>query len=86
MIRVQTHLAPRAVSTQLHVFESEVFIPRFASFKLLDLTSKNNGNSNVINGEPNSQVVLRINESVDRLIDWVSSGFIIENVEVLHKV
>ena len=68
-LRIQTHLASRLLSTQLHVFESEIKIPRFSGYKVVD--------DDKTTIEPNSQVTVRINESVSRLAGWVSSNFIL---------
>jgi hypothetical protein len=69
LLRIQTHLASRLLSTQLHVFESEIKIPRFSGYKVVD-----DNHSGV---EPNSQVTIRINESVSRLAGWITSGFLL---------
>ena len=71
VLRVQTHVASRLMSTQLHVFESEVSIPRFAGYQVVE-----DGQGGI---EPNSQVTVRVNESVSRFAGWVSSGFILPN-------
>ena len=71
-LRIQTHLASRLLSSQLHVFESEIKIPRFSGFKLIS-----GENISDIGLEPNSQVTVRINESVSRFSGWISSGFIL---------
>ena len=68
-LRIQTHLASRLLSTQLHVFESEIKIPRFSGYKVVD--------DDKTTIEPNSQVTVRINESVSRLAGWISSNFIL---------
>ena len=70
-LRVQTHVSPRAYTAQLHVFESEVHVPRFSAFKMID-ESKNTL-------EPNSQVTVRINESLERLLDWVKTAFLLSS-------
>ena len=69
VLRVQTHVASRLMSSQLHVFESEVSIPRFAGYQVVE-----DGQGGI---EPNSQVTVRVNESVSRFAGWVSSGFIL---------
>ena len=68
LLRVQTHVSARHLSTQLHVFDAEVSIPRFAGYKVVE-----DGEGGV---EPNSQVTVRINESVSRFAGWITSGFI----------
>lgn len=68
-LRIQTHLASRLLSTELHVFESEIKIPRFAAFQVIE--------DDKSTMEPNSQVTIRINESVSRLAGWITSGFIL---------
>ena len=70
-LRVQTHVSPRAYAAQLHVFESEVQVPRFSAFKMID-ESKNRL-------EPNSQVTVRVNESLERLLDWVKTAFLLSS-------
>ena len=54
-------------------FLDDCNISRFAAFRMIDEQK-----SNIV--EPNSQVTLRINESIERLMDWVKSAFLFSDV------
>ena len=52
-LKIQTHVASRLMSSQLHVFESEIQVPRFSGYITVE-----DGKDGI---EPNSQVSLILN-------------------------
>ncbi len=68
-LRIQTHVATRSLGAQLHVFESDVIVPKFSVFKHLTETAGFVA--------PTSSVTFSLREPVDRIIAWMQSVFII---------
>lgn len=70
-LKVQAHLANRGSSTQMHVMEGEVFLPRFAIFsELMSDTMQSTK-------PPKSKVSFDINETVGAVGTWLRSSFIL---------
>eukprot|EP01034_Spumella_vulgaris_P021413 gene21413-27443_t len=72
-LRIQTHVATRSLGAQLHVFESDVVVPRFSVFKQLD--------KDALGGEyaaPSGKVIFSVRESIDRLVTWMETAFLIK--------
>jgi Bardet-Biedl syndrome 2 protein len=83
-IRVQTHVASRGASNQLHVFEKDILIPKFCSFLKLPDHTGGVGNSSlslilgdVVPTEPLSKVVFKTTESTSRIADYINSSFLL---------
>lgn len=69
-LRIQTHVATRSLGAQLHVFESDVLLPRFSVFRYLP----DPGDLVV----PKTGVTFSLREPVDRIVSWICSVFIVE--------
>lgn len=67
LIRLQTHIAVKSIGSQLHVFEADIEIPTFASFKKIENEKDFS--------KPSSHVIFKLNESTARLCDWINSVF-----------
>lgn len=68
-LRIQAHVATRSLGAQLHVFESDVVVPKFSMFKYLpDSTGVE---------LPASKVTFSVRESIDRVVTWIQSVFIV---------
>lgn len=57
------------MGAQVHVFESDVTIPKFAVFKLLD----------EIDSLPKGHVTFSVKESNDRFGSWFDGSFLLDN-------
>lgn len=76
-IKIQTHLAARGLSHQLHVFENEVKIPKFSSFLRIDESSSSTGGKGSFE-ESNSKVTFSLSGvSLSRLVEYLNSAFIV---------
>lgn len=68
-LRIQTHIAVRSHLSHLHVFETDITIPTFSSFKKVAESPKKM--------LPKSYVTFKIKESTARLEEWIASAFIL---------
>ncbi len=71
-LRIQTHVATRSLGAQLHVFESDVVLPRFSVFKQLGPDSMDQY------AAPSGKVIFSVHESIDRLVTWIQGAFLIK--------
>ena len=70
-LRVQAHLAVRGSSSQMHVLEGEVFLPRFAVF------SEISSDAMQTTKQPKSRVSFEMNETVGAIFNWLKGSFIL---------
>lgn len=68
-LRIQTHIASRSLTTYLHVFETDITVPRFAAFCQLDEPYPNDF---VGNG-----VIFSVKEGLERFVSYFSSSFLL---------
>jgi hypothetical protein len=76
-LRVQTHVAVRGFTSNLHVFEEIISIPKFASFAQTPETAQV--------AAPLSSVAFRMNEDISRFVSWMHSSFIIFTSPKVHR-
>ncbi len=69
-LRIQTHVATRSLGAQLHVFETDVKVPRFAVFKHLP-------DGAAPFEMPGAKVLFTLRESVDRVATWMQGVFLL---------
>jgi len=69
-LRVQSHIATRSLGAQIHVFETDINIPKFSAFAQLteDLSQFT---------APTGNVKFTCREPIDRFIQWFSSSFLL---------
>lgn len=70
-IRVQTHVATRSLGAQVHVFETDISLPKFSAFKVFTDASSL--------ALPKGNVVFSVKENTDRFISWIHSSFIVKD-------
>jgi Bardet-Biedl syndrome 2 protein len=68
-LRIQTHVASRSLTTYLHVFETDIAVPRFAAFCQLDEPLPNNF--------AGDGAVFTVKDGLERFISYFSSSFIL---------
>jgi Bardet-Biedl syndrome 2 protein len=70
-LRIQTHVATRSLGQQIHVFETDIEIPKFSAFtQVADLSQYST---------PAGSVKFMVREPIDRFISWMNSSFILKN-------
>jgi len=69
-LRIQTHVAARSLGGIVHVFETTITLPRFASFKYID--EQHAG----IYPVAEANVTFALKDSLDRMLSWVQTSFI----------
>lgn len=69
-LRVQAHVAARSMASQLHVFETTVSLPKFASFRRVDENKASQY------ATPSAQLTFRLAENFTRLSEYLSSAFL----------
>jgi hypothetical protein len=65
-LRIQTHVALRSSGAQVHVFETDVVVPKFSAFKLLS----------EVETMPRGFVTFSVKESNDRFGGWFQTSFL----------
>jgi Bardet-Biedl syndrome 2 protein len=68
-LRIQTHVASRSLTTYLHVFETDIAVPRFAAFCQLD--------EPIPNGFVGDGVVFIVKDGLERFASYFTSSFIL---------
>jgi Bardet-Biedl syndrome 2 protein len=69
-LRIQSHIATRALGTQIHVFETDIEIPKFAAFsQLIELSQYT---------PPVGNVKFMTREPIERFINWMNSSFLLK--------
>lgn len=68
-IRVQSHIAARSLGAQIHVFEKDIEIPKFAVFCQLQELSQYT--------IPVGTVKFSARESIERFVSWMKESFIL---------
>eukprot|EP01038_Epipyxis_sp_PR26KG_P005701 gene5701-7869_t len=71
-LRIQTHVATRSLGAQLHVFETDITIPRFSAY--MQLTPENQSNYNI----PKSKVTFLTVEPISKFVNWMQAVFILK--------
>jgi len=68
-LRVQTHVASRSLQTQLHVFETDINIPKFAAFaQTSEITQY---------PLPRGVVSFCVKDSIERFVQWIQGSFLL---------
>lgn len=72
-VRIQTHVATRSLGTQLHVFETDVKVPRFSVFRHLSTEEQAN-----VYVAPQGKVIFSVRETIDRVVAWLETVFLLQ--------